>query len=365
MKRAIIVDDEQAAITKLEKMLAEAGGIEISGTFSDPAAVPGFVKDNPVDIAFLDIEMPRLGGIELADRLIDIQSGIHIVFVTAYSEYAVEAFRCHALDYLLKPVNKQRLEMSLSRLAEPDAPVSATPRHVRVNCFGRLNVTIDGEPLKFRTAKAEELFAYLIDNNGQPVHRNHIMDAFWSDSDGDRALILFNTTLHYLKKAFLTCGVRLNVIHQRGSYALDMTGLACDAVSFAGQSARLKTVTAQNAEQCEQTAALYIGAYLGENDYDWAHQKAMKFCARYAHLIHGLATFHADAGHEQKALELLTAAIAYAPLDKNVNYLLLSMLKRRGDTVALQSYYKLYRDRLAEEYGLEPERAFEALLKAP
>lgn len=365
MKRAIIVDDEQAAIKKLERMLTEVGGIEICGAFSDPAAVPGFIKDNPVDIAFLDIEMPRLGGIELADRLIDIQSGIHIVFVTAYSEYAVEAFRCHALDYLLKPVSRQRLEVSLSRLAKPVAPVNNAPRRVQVNCFGRLSVTIDGEPLRFRTAKAEELFAYLIDNNGQPVHRNHIMDAFWSDSDGDRALILFNTTLHYLKKAFLTCGVRLNVVHQRGSYALDMTDIVCDAVSFAGQSAQLKAVTAQNAEQYEQTAALYTGAYFGENEYGWAHQKAIKFCARYARLTHALAVFHADAGNEQKALELLTAAIVYAPLDKNVNYLLLSVLKKRGDTVAFQSYYKLYQNRLAEEYGLEPERAIDALLKAP
>ncbi len=363
MKRAIIVDDEQAAIGKLEKMLKETGGIEICGTFSDPAAALDFIQQNQADIAFLDIEMPKISGIELADRLMDIQSNINIVFVTAYSEYAVEAFRCHALDYLLKPVEKERLQMSISRLSDSPAIAEAASHNVTVNCFGRLSVAIDGQALKFRTSKAEELFAYLVDNNGQPVHRNHIMDAFWDDYDGDRALILFNTTLHYLKKAFMQYGVKLDVIHHRGSYSLNMAGIECDAVLFGDKAARIKKIANSNTAECENTLKLYAGGYLEQNDYNWAHQKRMDIRNQYVQLALMLAKHNIENGSSQRALDILTKGIKFAPVDKGINLLLLKLLKAKNDRVSMKSYYQLYKDRLEAEFGLEPDSVFLGVMK--
>ena len=363
MKRAIIVDDEPAAIGKLKKMLNEAGDIEICGTFVDPAAALDFIRKSHADIAFLDIEMPKISGIELADRLMDIQNNINIVFVTAYSEYAVEAFRCHALDYLLKPVEKERLRMSVSRLSRVPVISESTSHKVSVNCFGRLSVTIDGQMLKFRTSKAEELFAYLIDNNGQPIHRNHIMDAFWNDYDGDRALILFNTTLHYIKKAFMQYGFKLNVIHHRGSYSLDMAGIDCDAVLFESHAAKIKKITAGNVSECKKTLALYTGSYLEQNDYGWAYQKRMDMCNQFAQITLMLAKYNIENGNSQKALEALKDGIKYAPLDKSINLLLLKLFKAKNDRVSMKNYLQLYKDRLESEFGLEPDSVFTDLLR--
>lgn len=359
MKRAIIVDDEQAAIKKLEKMLIDTGTIDVCGAFSDPTAVTDFLKENVVDIAFLDIEMPKINGIELADQIMDIQDSINIIFVTAFSEYAVEAFRCHALDYLLKPVNKDRLEMTIKRISDIPVATHHLSHLVKVNCFGRLTVTIDEKALKFRTAKAEELFAYLIDNNGQPMHRNYIMDAFWCDYDGDRALVLFNTTLHYLKKAFNQFGVKLNVIHQRGTYSLDMADMECDAVSFCHQVGKLKNVTDDNVEECEKVLGLYIGNYLEQNDYEWTLQKRMTIKDQYAQLLLRLAEYYLNKKYEQKALNLITNGLKFAPVDKNLNLLLLKILKMKNDEAALQSYFQLYKDRLYDEFGLEPDSIFD------
>lgn len=361
MKRVIIVDDEPAAIGKLEKMLKETGAVEICGTFVDPAAALDYIRDNQADIAFLDIEMPRISGIELADRMIDLQSRINIVFVTAYSEYAVEAFRCHAMDYLLKPVEKERLAITISRFADsPDVP-DITPHTVSVRCFGSFTVSIDGTTLKFRTSKAEELFAYLIDNNGHSVHRNHIMDAFWEDYDGDRALILFNTTLHYLKKAFMQYGVKLNILHRRGSYSLDMSGITCDAVSFLEKISSLKTISEDNAADFEAAIRMYTGNYFDQNDYDWAYQKRLDVRQHYVRLVITLARFYIENGHDKKALDTLVGGIKYAPVDKNINLLLLKLLKKKKDDVSMQSYFQLYKDKLETEFGLEPDDAFLAL----
>lgn len=362
MKRAIIVDDEPAAIGKLEKMLKETGAIEVCGTFSDPAAALDYIQENKADIAFLDIEMPKISGIELADRMMDVQSNLSIVFVTAYSEYAVEAFRCNALDYLLKPVEKDRLEMTINRLSDA-SPITQNAQHqVIVNCFGSFSVMIDGKQLKFRTSKAEELLAYLIDNNGQPVHRNHIMDAFWDDYDGDRALILFNTTLHYLKKAFLQYGVKLSVIHHHGSYSLDMTGIDCDAVRFWEKAIRLKKITNENANECETAIALYTGNYLEQNDYDWAHQRRMDIRQQYVQIIKTLAEYEIENGKDQNALNILFNGVKFSPVDKEINLLLLKLLKKKNDEVSLQNYFQLYKDRLESEFGLEPGGVFLRLL---
>ncbi len=358
MKRAMIVDDEQAAIIKLEKMLKESGAVEICGTFLDPSAAVDYARRKPVDIAFLDIEMPKISGIELADMLMDIKPDMHIVFVTAYSEYAVEAFRCHALDYLLKPVTKDRLKMSLDRIKDETIAKRTSSPIVKVKCFGRLSVTIDEMPIKFRTAKAEELLAFLISYNGKPVHRNHIMDLFWSDYDGDRALVLFNTTLHYLKKAFWQHGVKLNVIHQRGSYSLDMEGIECDAVKFEETVKELKYLTEQKIQKYEYAAELYDGNYLEHNDYDWANQNRLAMQELYESIVIKLARYYLKNEKSHTALKLLKNALHHTPLNKDINLLMLKTLAIHKDRVSFYRYFDMYKIRLKKELDALPDADF-------
>jgi two-component system, LytTR family, response regulator len=116
MIKAIIVDDEQPALDKLEKLLKDSGLISVEGTFTEPTEALSFLKKTQVDAVFLDIEMPDTDGIELAIRILDIQERISVVFVTAYNQYAVEAFRLNAIDYLMKPVTSERLEETLGRI---------------------------------------------------------------------------------------------------------------------------------------------------------------------------------------------------------------------------------------------------------
>lgn len=357
MKRAIIVDDEQAAINKLERMLNDK--IEICGTFTDPMGALAFIKESSVDIAFLDIEMPKISGIELADEIMEVQSSINIIFVTAYSEYAVEAFRCHALDYLLKPVEKERLEMALSRISDLSSASPETLHQLKVQCFGKFSITIDGQTLKFRTAKAEELFAYFIDHNGQAVNRNYIMDSFWNDYDGDRALILFNTTLHYLKKAFIQLGVKLNIKHERGSYTLNLSGIDCDAKFFSETISENKDVRASNIEKYEKAMRLYTGDYFGQNDYVWSMQKRITYKEQYAQIVLNVAKFYLnDIKNAEKAINVIIKGLEFTPVNKGLNYMLLNILMIRNEDVALQRYFRLYKKRLNDEFGLEPDHSF-------
>jgi len=113
MFRVIIVDDEKSAINMLERAINLDSRLSIVGKFTYHKDAVEFVKNNPVDIAFLDIEMPEVNGIELAKILSEVKPSIDIIITTAYSEYALSAYQAHVIGYLLKPVDHEELKSQI------------------------------------------------------------------------------------------------------------------------------------------------------------------------------------------------------------------------------------------------------------
>jgi len=126
MLKVILIDDEPLARQGLRQMLTAHSDLEIVGEAGNASAAEALVAAEQPDAAFLDINMPRKSGF---DFLRDLASPLPVVFVTAYSEYAVQAFEVQAVDYLLKPVDPRRLAAAVARLEEacgrknPAAPV--------------------------------------------------------------------------------------------------------------------------------------------------------------------------------------------------------------------------------------------------
>lgn len=132
--RALIVDDEAPARDKLRRWLGEHADIEIAGEASDGLAAAAAIEQLKPDVAFLDIQMPGLSGLEIASQLEPADAPL-IVFVTAFDEHAIKAFDLNAIDYLLKPYDKDRLRKTLERLrqhagAGREAAVQTARAHV-------------------------------------------------------------------------------------------------------------------------------------------------------------------------------------------------------------------------------------------
>ena len=121
MIRVLLVDDEPMANTILRHLLKEFPAIEVAGDCTEPEAALEFCAARPVDAVFLDIEMPRVKGMELADKIRGLLPEVRLVFVTAYPDYALRAFDVNALDYLLKPVDRDRLARTIERLEQRTA----------------------------------------------------------------------------------------------------------------------------------------------------------------------------------------------------------------------------------------------------
>ena len=129
--RAYLVDDEIPAIRRLTRLLEATGRVTIAGATTDPVAAVEFLRTNDVDLLFLDIQMPGLTGFELLERL---EQPPLVVFTTAYDRYALNAFDANSIDYLLKPIDAERLERALDKLTrlsgQPRADVRALAREL-------------------------------------------------------------------------------------------------------------------------------------------------------------------------------------------------------------------------------------------
>jgi len=113
MMRAYIVDDERLAVQRLTRLLQATKRVEVIGSAIDPEAALEFLRANAVDVLFLDIQMPGLTGFELLERL---DRDVTVVFTTAYDRYAIDAFGVNSVDYLLKPIEPERLDRALDKL---------------------------------------------------------------------------------------------------------------------------------------------------------------------------------------------------------------------------------------------------------
>jgi len=126
--RAIIVDDERLARADLRSMLAELENIEIAGEAENVGAAAEMIQQENPDLVFLDIQMPGESGFDLLAR-VDLRA--HVVFVTAFDEYAIRAFEVNAVDYLLKPVNPDRLKVAIERVERREAASTANQHDLR------------------------------------------------------------------------------------------------------------------------------------------------------------------------------------------------------------------------------------------
>lgn len=142
---SIIVDDEPLARAEMRALIMEVSDTEILGEFSNASTALEFLKTNQVDVVFLDIEMPMLSGLDLAKQL---PLSTMVVFTTAYPHYALKSYELDAIDYLLKPVDKFRLDKAIRKAEAFKGLLAASPE----------KNTIEGNTADFLLVKSDRRF---------------------------------------------------------------------------------------------------------------------------------------------------------------------------------------------------------------
>ena len=159
MLKALVVDDEAPARSELRFLLAEAGGVEVVGEAGNAVEALQLIKAIPYDVIFLDINMPGLTGVQLAEVLAGLSRPPSIIFVTAHSEHAVKAFEVRATDYLVKPVEIERLRQAISRLDPADEQAAAVIERIPVEKAGK-KLLINVADILYVMAKDDYSYLY-------------------------------------------------------------------------------------------------------------------------------------------------------------------------------------------------------------
>ena len=227
--KIIMVDDERLILQMMRKNLAEVLPDCEPVLFEKSGMALEYAKKNDVDIAFLDIDMPGINGIDLAKELKKINPLVNVIFCTAYSEYMQDAIDLHASGYVLKPTSAGTIEKAINNLLHP---VKKTMPKVFVRTFGDFDLFIDGVSALFKSKKSKELFAYLVHKRGGVANKKEIAAALFEDSYSDSTQTYLKRIYKELNETLIDYGVEAILVKGFNQYAVDTTKFTCDAYDY-------------------------------------------------------------------------------------------------------------------------------------
>ncbi len=226
---AITVDDEYLMLETLTESVLASPNITSVTPFKSCSAALGWVQENPVDLAFLDISMRGMGGIALAEKILEIQPCCKIIFCTGYAEYAVEAFRIHVSGYLMKPITAEAVQKEIDHILGR----VHKKKILTVRCFGNFEIFFQGRPLTFKRSRSKELLAVLVDRNGAGMTVRQISAIMWPESENDsRSTNYVHQLFADLRSTLKNYGIEEILIQNGYNHSVDVDLLDCDYYNY-------------------------------------------------------------------------------------------------------------------------------------
>ena len=251
--RIICVDDEHLALQDVLVQCRSIPEVEQADGFTSGEQALEWLAGHPADIALLDIDMPGMDGIELAIRIREMKPETAVIFLTAYSQYAMQAFSLHASGYLMKPVDREKLAAEFAHARSSGNNLKKA--RIEARTFGGFDLFVDGKLAFFRKAKCKELLAFLIDKQGSAVTRAEAFSALWEDRTYDRPMQKqLDTVIRLLRETLREYGIEEIFSMKSGTMRIIPEKISCDAYRlFSGDTDAVNS---------------YHGSYM--SSYSWA-----------------------------------------------------------------------------------------------
>ncbi|AMW98037.1 hypothetical protein ATY39_00565 [Rummeliibacillus stabekisii] len=348
--RVMLIDDEEISLNVTEMTLKEFDDVNVVGRFMDPYAALKIMETSHVDIVFLDIEMGDVHGIHFASLITKKFSHVQIIMVTAHPQYALEAFDVDAVDYLLKPINKKRLQKAIEKvrrsIGKSDANTMEDTVSFYAETLGGFNLVDNKQnPLKWRTKKVKELFLFLWMRKGIPVHKAIVMEKLWPDTNQEKTTSLLHTTVYQLRKKFKEKGVENAISFNNNHYTLN--------VSVRSDIKEIEKIT--QAQQLsptdtEKLLLLYKGDFLEEEDFIWSLSLQHQVRQSVLRYLERCISVYKDSALVESCLKKMLDIDCY---QEEYMYKLLVFYKQTKNVSEMKTYYKNIESRLEEELGIE------------
>lgn len=225
--KILLVDDEELQLLRLNNEVKKVLPPDTEYfSYQNPVQALKESKALKIDIAFLDIEMPGYTGIQLAKELKKINPLVNIIFVTAFDNYALDAYKLHASGYLTKPVKAEKIKKEINALRYP--VVFEGEKKLQAKCFGNFEAFCNGEPIKFSYQKSKEVFAYLVDREGSAININELNAVLWEE---DHPSYLRNLIAD-IQSTLKNLGLADVFVKRHNECYIDPSKIDCDAYEY-------------------------------------------------------------------------------------------------------------------------------------
>ncbi len=359
--KVLLVDDEEIALEVLERMLRQIDNVEILGKYTEPEKALVRLKTEGADAVFLDFEMGGRHGLQFAQELLNMDSSPEVIFVTAYSQYAVDAFEVDALDYLVKPVTMTRLMKAVQKIEERQSLKRIRKSHstvnevnIRVHSLGAFQVFAGDEeamPMRWRTKKVKEMFCYLWMNREQPVNKYRILEELWPEAALDKGTALLHTTVYQLRKVIKELHFEDGLQYINDQYVLALP-IKSDLEELEG----LLKEPAPSPEQMKRILQLYEGDLLELDEYNWCIYERQSLKNTYLKCLQRYAEKNGDKLHNEIVEKCLQKLFEMDTYNERYAVMLISNYADTGKIKEMVEVYNYYCKVLWEDLGIAPSR---------
>lgn len=253
--KTIVVSDAMLEMRSFQYEVRNLCEIKITGTFACGEEALQFAESHQIDLAVISVSENGTNGISLGNRLREIYPDILLIFLSEWEKYAMDALKLHAAAFLMKPYTNEELLYALetARLLS-----KRRKRRIFAKTFGHFDIFVDEQPIMFRSKKAKELLALLVDRQGGTVNTDQVICALWEERPNDEATQnLCSKVSRSLKKELKEYGVSEMLITMRGVRRVDTALFECDLYNLLNGDDNAKKQ--------------FSGEYMA--DYSWAENR--------------------------------------------------------------------------------------------
>ncbi len=365
--KAVIVDDEEFNFDLFKRAAEDIDNIKICACVTNPFEAVEKVKEYDADIVFTDIEMPGLNGIELAERLIGERC--IIVFLTAFSQYALEAFRVNAMDYIMKPVMAEELKRVVNKIdfIFPSKKNNALlNENVRINAFG-IFALYSGEnklDIHFLTSKSEELFYLLLLKGPSEVDKTTLCDILWPDVEPEKAAANLYTAFYRLKKT-LSDIKEISLSGKNGSYSVLLNNIDFDLQTVKKAEKSIGGLKADKSNISDFMSIInnYKGPLLEDKGYIWLEPLREEYNKVFIKASFAAAEYYHKEYGNKKCLIILEKLFKFFPFNEKACLMLCDLYEKEGSKISAVEIIHNHILALKDMLDMKPSKNIKAELK--
>ena len=264
--KALVADDELLALYNIKTIVSNNPLIDQVEAFSDSEKALEYAINNDIDIAFLDIEMGSVSGLEVAKAIRRNSINSYIVFTSGY-DYAITAFEIKANGYLLKPYDSSKVDYEIEcayqrfeslkqdqefKLYEAEKPKPT--KRIRFQTMPSFDMFVDGKIVPITSAKSKEFLALLVDRKGSSMTLDYIVSILFEDKNDATGKAYFRVVLQRLNSVLKQLNIEELINHSKNQYSLNTDMVNCDYYDILDGD--------------RKAMDKFVGEYM--NEYSWA-----------------------------------------------------------------------------------------------